>query len=586
MESSEPHLNEPSKKKRRKTLKVRSDKDMPDIEPVSASALKKSEETLKCKPSTDMAIHKPPSASKLEPRPPAPLSSSSTTKASSHKEEFKTRHAYISVSDTPVHELSLCDAYALYESKPTGPKVIAYRGVTYDAQTGKYDVTSFINGKDCHLGSYALNADAAYTSDVAEKLLRGPSGNLNFESRDDYFKAREAELLQKGGDADQGDLCSDIDGMVKLVLMKISSEFTSSTGCKNDCYSGMLDEVVVPQQNEDQKLEPTSLNSLAAAAAAASMASDSPISIQYPRPNAEAAVPMSDTAIKLTPEQTHSLPFPMGCKVLADPKLSLFGRVTGVQWIVSNGKSSHKYEVTIEQPTILLENNQLAYASCTPIVYSPSGLFDNSQANDMLFGEIINCQQTEIGGKMECSYTILIDSGEEPNANSSKVIKDVPSRQIKYRDNALEASTSLGESNKQERTSNTSCKKAPSPSTQENMPNSKKSHWPAFRVWSDESEIFDTVSEPTDLDVLRGRGGATNGHPGNMKFRDEAIKLCPEYGHVNTGNERKNELMGQLVQTVKSYGGRFLEKGKDGQWCVLSDKLARYKAAQGEYAMC
>ncbi|KAL7509479.1 hypothetical protein ACHAXN_006896 [Cyclotella atomus] len=70
-----------------------------------------------------------------------------------------------------------------------------------------------------------------------------------------------------------------------------------------------------------------------------------------------------------------------------------------------------------------------------------------------------------------------------------------------------------------------------------------------------------------------------------MKFRDEAIKLCPEYGHVNTGNERKNELMGQLVQTVKSYGGRFLEKGKDGQWCVLSDKLARYKAAQGEYAM-
>jgi hypothetical protein len=36
------------------------------------------------------------------------------------------------------------------------------------------------------------------------------------------------------------------------------------------------------------------------------------------------------------------------------------------------------------------------------------------------------------------------------------------------------------------------------------------------------------VTEPTDLDILRGRGGLTNRHPGNMRFRDEARKLRAE----------------------------------------------------------
>eukprot|EP00804_Cyclotella_cryptica_P018587 CCRYP_011405-RA/>CCRYP_011405-RA protein AED:0.00 eAED:0.00 QI:924/1/1/1/1/1/2/354/360 len=47
------------------------------------------------------------------------------------------------------------------------------------------------------------------------------------------------------------------------------------------------------------------------------------------------------------------------------------------------------------------------------------------------------------------------------------------------------------------------------------------------------------VFEPTNLDILRGRGGLTNRHPGNMKFRDEARKLRSEYRHSDTSRQEK-----------------------------------------------
>ena len=37
---------------------------------------------------------------------------------------------------------------------------------------------------------------------------------------------------------------------------------------------------------------------------------------------------------------------------------------------------------------------------------------------------------------------------------------------------------------------------------------------------------------------------------------------------------------------VKQYGGRFLEKGKDGQWREMEDRVARKKASQGKCFFC
>jgi hypothetical protein len=88
--------------------------------------------------------------------------------------------------------------------------------------------------------------------------------------------------------------------------------------------------------------------------------------------------------------------------------------------------------------------------------------------------------------------------------------------------------------------------------------------------------------KPTNKDILRGRGGMTNRHPGNMRFRDEARKLRSEYRDLDTSRREKYLLSQRLVDIVKGYGGRFLEKGDDGSWYFMTAKAERKKASQGK----
>lgn len=89
------------------------------------------------------------------------------------------------------------------------------------------------------------------------------------------------------------------------------------------------------------------------------------------------------------------------------------------------------------------------------------------------------------------------------------------------------------------------------------------------------------IKTPTGVDILRGRGGLTNRHKGNMKFRDEARKLRSNYRNKSTSRHEKYLLSQDLVQRVKEYGGRFLER-KGSLWYEMSEKDARKKASQGK----
>mmetsp|Transcript_17466 Transcript_17466/g.22236 ORF Transcript_17466/g.22236 Transcript_17466/m.22236 type:complete len:235 (-) Transcript_17466:159-863(-) len=86
----------------------------------------------------------------------------------------------------------------------------------------------------------------------------------------------------------------------------------------------------------------------------------------------------------------------------------------------------------------------------------------------------------------------------------------------------------------------------------------------------------------TDSDVLLGRGGQTNHHPGNIRFRKEAGKLKGWY--CNVSKTEKYEISKLLVHQVYSYGGRFLAQEKDtessGRWYQVEEKRARKKASQ------
>ena len=94
-----------------------------------------------------------------------------------------------------------------------------------------------------------------------------------------------------------------------------------------------------------------------------------------------------------------------------------------------------------------------------------------------------------------------------------------------------------------------------------------------------------SIKSPTANDILRGRGRLINSHEGNMKLRDEARKLRDDYQDGNYGSSEKKYLYSlELVERVRSYGGRFLEKRdtNDNLWYEMSEEDTRKKAAQGE----
>ena len=88
-----------------------------------------------------------------------------------------------------------------------------------------------------------------------------------------------------------------------------------------------------------------------------------------------------------------------------------------------------------------------------------------------------------------------------------------------------------------------------------------------------------TYVEYTDNDVLLGRGGLANKHPGNKRYRDEIENTKDAYRSAS--KEEKTEWAELLVKYVQNYGGRFLEKEKEtGKWYVVPDIVARRKAGQ------
>lgn len=86
------------------------------------------------------------------------------------------------------------------------------------------------------------------------------------------------------------------------------------------------------------------------------------------------------------------------------------------------------------------------------------------------------------------------------------------------------------------------------------------------------------VCVPTDDDILFGRGGYTNSHPGNIRFREKALEFRPVY--ERSSKDEKYNISQMLLEAVTSEGARFLEKGQDGEWHEVIGNGARKKASQ------
>ena len=83
----------------------------------------------------------------------------------------------------------------------------------------------------------------------------------------------------------------------------------------------------------------------------------------------------------------------------------------------------------------------------------------------------------------------------------------------------------------------------------------------------------------TDNDVLSGRGGGTNVHPGNRIFRD-AINMHRR-AYLKARKNDKPAISRAIVRSIRDSAGRFLRKDeKSGLWFEIGDDAAREKTSQ------
>ena len=81
-------------------------------------------------------------------------------------------------------------------------------------------------------------------------------------------------------------------------------------------------------------------------------------------------------------------------------------------------------------------------------------------------------------------------------------------------------------------------------------------------------------------DVLCGRGGKSNHHPGNKRYRQVVSEMKNKYRGTSAKTD-KTALSRAIVDYVNAYGGRFVKRvGKNGKWILLTKAEARKKTSQ------
>jgi len=93
-------------------------------------------------------------------------------------------------------------------------------------------------------------------------------------------------------------------------------------------------------------------------------------------------------------------------------------------------------------------------------------------------------------------------------------------------------------------------------------------------------EQTNTMIKPTDVDVLFGRGGLSNHHPGNKLYHLKKLEILPCYKAPARADTAS--ISQELVDAVHAWGGRFLklEEGTKDRWYEVSKTVARKKASQ------
>ena len=93
-------------------------------------------------------------------------------------------------------------------------------------------------------------------------------------------------------------------------------------------------------------------------------------------------------------------------------------------------------------------------------------------------------------------------------------------------------------------------------------------------------EVKEYVDRYYDNDILFGRGGRSNHHPGNKKYRDLIVETQAHYRSCD--KSRKTEVAQNLVDRIKNeFNSRFLELDPEtNRWYIVPNIVARRKCGQ------
>ena len=106
----------------------------------------------------------------------------------------------------------------------------------------------------------------------------------------------------------------------------------------------------------------------------------------------------------------------------------------------------------------------------------------------------------------------------------------------------------------------------------------KPSSWPSGSTSTASTTAQESIIEITKDDVLFGRGGGTNRHPGNIYFRDLVSEQQPAY--VQARKSDKTLIAKSIVAKIRESQGRFLKVISKGVYEDVNDKKAAEKTSQ------
>jgi hypothetical protein len=97
-----------------------------------------------------------------------------------------------------------------------------------------------------------------------------------------------------------------------------------------------------------------------------------------------------------------------------------------------------------------------------------------------------------------------------------------------------------------------------------------------FSVQEDESTTNLHQEEPSDTDVVCGRGKGSYNRPGNKRFRVIALQYVPKYTAAKTRLD-KSMVLNTIMEEVQRHGRFVKYESKKMGWYEISDELAREK---------